>query len=250
MKALKFFVAAAVAALAISCNNNPKIEGVEMPTSADVDSVSYLIGINFGSFLKGYDFCENLSELNMSQIKKGMVDFLKAEGNGYEPDFGKQFDIDPSRMGEILNGYLSKKQEYKAAKNKKEGEDFLASNIKKNTVDSTASGLQYEIIAEGAAEKIQPKDTVWVYYKGTTIDGKEFDGNMDAEEPTQFVANQVIKGWTEGLGLVGEGGELKLYIPAELAYGTRGTQNIAPNSVLIFEVKVDKVGKFVEADVE
>lgn len=250
MKAIKILAAAFVTALAVSCNNTPKIEGVELPTSADVDSVSYLIGVNFGSFLKGNGFCDDLSEINMAEVKKGMKDFLKAEGSPYDAEFGKQFDVDLNRMGEIFNGYISAKQEYKAASNKKAGEDFLASNIKKNNIDSTASGLQYHIIAEGAAEKIQPQDTVWVYYRGTTIDGKEFDGNMDAEEPTKFVANQVIKGWTEGLGLVGEGGELKLFIPSELAYGAHGTRGIEPNSVLIFEVKVDKVGKFVAIEGE
>ncbi len=246
MKSIKIFAAVLVAALAFSCKSQDvKVEGVELPTSADVDSVSYLIGVNFGSFLKGNGFCEELSELNMAQIKKGMKDFLKAEGSPYDPAFGEQFDIDLNKMGEILNGFISKKQEYKSEYNRQAGKNFLSKNIKKETVDSTASGLQYTIIAEGAAEKIQPKDTVWVFYRGTTIDGKEFDGNMDAEEPTRFVANQVIKGWTEGLGLVGEGGEINLFIPSDMAYGPRGSRGIEPNSVLIFEVKVHKVGKFV-----
>lgn len=245
MKTLKVFVALCAAALAISCNNAPKVEGVELPTKADIDSVSYLIGVNFGSFLKGNGFCEELSELNMAELKKGMNDFLKAEGNPYDPTFAEQFDINLDKMGPILNGFISKKQEYKAALNKAEGDKFLAANAKKENVDTTASGLQYTIISEGAAEKIQPQDTVYVYYRGTTIDGEEFDGNMDAEEPAQFVANQVIKGWTEGLGLLGEGGEAKFFIPSDLAYGTHGNRSIEPNSVLIFEVRVQKVGKYV-----
>ena len=244
MKALRIFAAAIVAAFAISCgsSNNVKVD-VELPSQAEIDSVSYLLGINFGSFIKGNNFAEDLSELNMSEIKKGMADFLAAEGNPYEMEFGKQFKIDLEKMGEILNNYLSKKQAYKAAFNLAKEREFLAANAKKANVDTTASGLQYTIIASGAEEKIAPEDTVWVNYKGTLIDGTVFDEN----DSTKFIANRVIRGWTEGLGLLGEGGKATLYIPAELAYGERGNRNIEPNSTLIFEVEVLKVGKFVPA---
>ena len=244
MKAIKFFAAAAlVAVFAVSCGSNePKVD-VERPTSSEIDSVSYLIGVNFGSFLKGNNFAEDLKDLNMAEIKKGMADFLAAEGNPYEMEFGKQFKIDLEKMGEILNNYLSKKQAYKAAFNLAKEREFLAANAKKANVDTTASGLQYTIIASGAEEKIAPEDTVWVNYKGTLIDGTVFDEN----DSTKFIANRVIRGWTEGLGLLGEGGKATLYIPAELAYGERGNRNIEPNSTLIFEVEVLKVGKFVPA---
>ena len=246
MKAIKFFAAALAVAFAVSCNSSaPKVAvDVEMPTAAEIDSVSYLIGVNFGSFIKGNNFAENLSDLDMAQIKKGMEDFLKAEGNPYDPTFGEQFEIDLNKMGEILNGYLTKKMEYKKAVNKKLGEEFLAKNILKNDVDSTATGLQYTIVAAGADDKIQPQDTVWVNYKGTLLDGTVFDEN----DSTKFIANRVIKGWTEGLGLLGEGGKATLYIPAELAYGENGNRNIEPNSTLIFDVEVLKVGKYVPAE--
>ena len=242
MKAIKFFAAAAiVAAFAISCNSNePKVD-VELPSAAEVDSVSYLIGVNFGSFIKGNGFADDLGELNMAEIKKGMQDFLKAEGSPYDADFGKQFEVDPNEMGTILNGFLSKKQAYKAASNLAKGKAFLASNAKKSNVDTTASGLQYTIVAEGAAEKVAPQDTVWVNYKGTLLDGTVFDEN----DSTKFIANRVIRGWTEGLGLLGEGGKATLYIPSDLAYGERGNRNIEPNSVLVFDVEVLKVGKFI-----
>ena len=246
MKALKFFAAAAlVATLALSCNSQPDVKvDAELPTAAEVDSVSYLIGINFGSFLKGNNFAENLKDINMAEVKKGMEDFLAAEGNPYDPEFGKQFKIDLDRMGDILNGFISKKQTYKAALNLAKEEAFLAKNALKENVDTTASGLQYTIVAEGAEYKIQPQDTVWVNYKGTLLDGTAFDEN----DSTQFVANRVIKGWTEGLGLLGEGGKATLYIPADLAYGSRGNRNIEPNSTLIFDVEVLKVGKFVPSE--
>ena len=242
MKALRIFAAAIVAAFAISCgsSNNVKVD-VELPSQAEIDSVSYLIGINFGSFIKGNNFAEDLKDLNMAEIKKGMADFLAAEGNPYDVEFGKQFKIDLEKMGEILNGYLSKKQAYKAAYNLAKEREFLTANAKKANVDTTASGLQYTIVAPGADEKIAPEDTVWVNYKGTLLDGTVFDEN----DSTKFIANRVIRGWTEGLGLLGEGGKATLYIPAELAYGERGNRNIEPNSTLIFDVEVLKVGKFV-----
>ena len=242
MKAIRIFAAALVAAFAISCgsaSNDVKVD-VELPSQAEVDSVSYLIGINFGSFIKGNNFGEGLDDLNMTEIKKGIVDFLEAEGNPYDPEFGKQFKIDLDRMGEILNGYLSKKQAYKAAYNLAKEEEFLSANAKKENVDTTASGLQYTIIAPGSDQKIAPEDTVWVNYKGTLLDGTVFDEN----DSTKFIANRVIRGWTEGLGLLGEGGKATFYIPAELAYGERGNRNIEPNSTLIFDVEVLKVGKY------
>ena len=244
MKAIKFFaIAACAAALAVSCNSAKSGVAVdaELPTAAEVDSASYLLGVNIGSFLKGNGFAEDLKELNMAEFKKGIEDFLAEEGSPYDPEFGQSFKVNPNEMQRILNGFISKKQSYKAAKNLAEGKAFLAKNALKENVDTTASGLQYTIVAEGAAEKVAPQDTVWVNYKGTLLDGTVFDEN----DSTMFVANRVIRGWTEGLGLLGEGGKATLFIPADLAYGERGNRSIEPNSTLIFDVEVLKVGKFV-----
>ena len=245
MKAIKFFAAALVSVLALSCTSKPNVKvEAELPTSAEIDTVSYLIGVNFGSFLKNNNFATDLKEINMAEVKKGMQDFLKAEGNPYDPTFGAQFKVNLDRMGEILNGFISKKQTYKSALNAAEGKAFLAKNALKANVDTTASGLQYTIIAAGDDYKVQPQDTVWVNYKGTLLDGTVFDEN----DSTQFVANRVIKGWTEGLGLLGEGGKATLYIPANLAYGSRGNRSIEPNSTLIFDVEILKVGKYIPAE--
>ena len=243
MKTIRFFaIAACSALLAVSCNNssNAGVEA-ELPTAAEVDSVSYLLGVNIGSFFKGNGFAEELKEINMAQFKKGIVDFLEAEGSPYDPTFTEQFDIDPNEMQRIFDEFLGKKQTYQAAKSLAEGKAFLAKNALKEGVDTTASGLQYSIESPGADYKVAPQDTVWVNYKGTLIDGTVFDEN----ENTMFVANRVIRGWTEGLGLLGEGGKATFYIPSELAYGERGNRGIAPNSTLIFDVEVIKVGKFV-----
>ncbi len=243
MKAIKFFaIAACAAALVASCNSSSSVKvEAELPTQAETDSVSYLLGVFYGSQLKYQFAMENIKELNMAEWKKGVEAFLAAEGNPNDPDFGEQFKFDPIQNQSVINTYMTKKQSYKAAKNLAEGEAFLAKNALKENVDTTASGLQYTIVASGADYKIAPKDTVWVNYKGTLLDGTVFDEN----DSTMFVANRVIRGWTEGLGLLGEGGKATLYIPADLAYGERGNQAIEPNSTLIFDVEVLKVGQFV-----
>jgi len=250
MKALRIIAAALVATLALSCNaqkSNVKVD-VELPTAAQVDSASYLLGVNFGSIIKGNSFADDMSEINMAQLKKGIQDFLKAEGDPYDPSFVDQFDINPNMMSQILNDYIMQRMAYKSAVNEAEGKEFLAKNAKREDVDTTASGLQYTIIAVGAPEKIAPQDTVRVNYKGTLLDGTVFD-EQNSEEGIEFVANRVIRGWTEGLGLIGEGGKITLYIPAELGYGAQGAGSaIAPNSVLLFDVEVLKVAKFVPAE--
>jgi FKBP-type peptidyl-prolyl cis-trans isomerase len=246
MKAIKILAAAFMASMVMSCGTTPKETvkvDVELPSSAQVDSVSYLLGINFGSMIKQNNFAENINELNMSEIKKGIADFLVAEGTPMDENFGDQFKVNPNTMNELFNDFISKRQEYKAAVNLAKEEEFLASNAKKDGIQTTESGLQYKLVSEGADYKVQPQDTVWVSYKGSLLDGKVFDQN----DSTMFIANRVIKGWTEVLGYLGEGGEATFYIPAELAYGARGNRAIAPNSTLIFDVKVHKVGQFVES---
>ena len=246
MKAIKIFAAVLMASMVMSCGTSPKENvkvDVELPSKALVDSVSYLLGVNFGSIIKGNNFAESMDEFNMNELKKGIADFLAAEGQPYDMGFEKQFKVNPNEMNEIINGYLTARQEYKAAVNRAKEEAFLAENAKNEGVQTTESGLQYKLVSAGADYKVQPQDTVWVSYKGTLLDGTVFDQN----DSTQFIANRVIKGWTEGLGYLGEGGEATFYIPAELAYGQRGNRGIAPNSTLVFEVKVHKVGQFVES---
>ena len=110
-------------------------------------------------------------------------------------------------------------------------------------IAATESGLQYKIIEAGNDVKAGPKDTVYVHYTGTLIDGTEFDASDKTKEPVKMMLNRVIKGWTEGLQLVGEGGKIQLFVPDSLAYGARNMGKIGPNSTLIFDVNVEKVGK-------
>ena len=213
-----------------------------VPSKQELDDVSYLVGINFGSFIKGYNF----GDLNLAQVKKGMLDFINAKGTMQTPGFDEQFRVNPNQMNELFNNYLEERHNFILYTNKEAGEKFLAANAKKPGVKTTASGLQYEIVAAGSDVKAGPKDTVWVNYKGTLLDGTVFDQTPEGADPVQMTLNRVIPGWTEGLQLIGEGGAIKLYIPANLAYGERGNQGIEPNSTLKFEISLDRVGKIAD----
>ena len=137
----------------------------------------------------------------------------------------------------------AKAMQEKYADNKAAGEKFLAENKAKEGVKTTESGLQYKVITEGKGEI--PADTckVKVNYKGTLIDGTEFDSSYKRNEPATFRANQVIKGWTEALTMMPVGSKWELYIPQELAYGSRESGQIKPFSTLIFEVELVGIEK-------
>ena len=142
-----------------------------------------------------------------------------------------------------MEAIKAKAMEEKYADNKAAGEKFLAENKTKEGVKTTPSGLQYKVITEGKGAI--PADTckVKVNYKGTLIDGTEFDSSYKRKEPTTFRANQVIKGWTEALTMMPVGSKWELYIPQELAYGSRDQGQIKPFSTLIFEVELLSIEK-------
>ena len=122
------------------------------------------------------------------------------------------------------------------------GREFLEENAKNDSVKVTESGLQYIVLKEGKGIKPGPTDKVVVHYTGKLIDGRVFDSSLDDGEPATFGVDQVIAGWTEGLQLMSEGSEYRLFIPSELAYGSKGSKgSILPNSTLIFDVKLLKV---------
>ena len=131
-----------------------------------------------------------------------------------------------------------------AEKNQKEGEAFLAANGKKPGVKTLPSGLQYAVIKEGTGRQPVATDTVTVHYKGTLINGTEFDSSYQRGQAASFPLNQVIKGWTEGVQLMKEGAKYRFFIPPQLAYGARGAGGlIGPNATLIFEVELISVQK-------
>ena len=122
------------------------------------------------------------------------------------------------------------------------GEAFLKENATKEGVVTTASGLQYKVVKEGAGKSPKATDTVLVHYRGTLINGMEFDSSYERREPIEFPLNQVIRGWTEGVQLMKEGAKFRFFIPSQLAYGPRGAgMDIGPNETLIFEVELLKV---------
>lgn len=123
------------------------------------------------------------------------------------------------------------------------GADFLKENGKKEGVKTTASGLQYKVIKEGEGKNPKATDTVRVHYRGTLLNGTEFDSSIKRGEPAEFPLNRVIKGWTEGVQLMKEGAKYQFFIPSNLAYGERGTPGgpIGPNETLIFEIELLKV---------
>ncbi len=206
------------------------------PSKALVDSVSYLIGINFGSFLKNFDF----GDVNWTQIRKGVNDYLNAKGTPRDPEFGKQFKVDPNEMNQIFNGFLEMRNNKLMLENKLASDKFFEKNQSKPGVQVSESGLQYIIENPGSDLKAtSDKDTVYVRYKGTLLDGTVFDEQQ--ADSVRFVVGRVVKGWIEGLKLVGEGGKVKLFIPSELGYGERAPREIGPNQALLFDVDVCKV---------
>ena len=126
--------------------------------------------------------------------------------------------------------------------NLEKGQAFLKENASKPGVKTTPSGLQYKVITEGHGKKPKATDTVLVHYRGTTIDGQEFDSSYKRNEPISFPLNGVIPGWTEGVQLMKEGGKIQLFIPSNLAFGSRGAGGvIAPDSTLVFDIELLKV---------
>ena len=143
----------------------------------------------------------------------------------------------------VETGNQSKIKELKkeGKNNMEKGQVFLEENSKKTDVKTTSSGLQYKVLKEGTGETPLSTDNVEVHYRGTLIDGTEFDSSYKRNKTITFPLNGVIAGWTEGLQLMKEGAKYEFYIPSELAYGSSGTGPIPPNSVLIFEVELIKV---------
>ena len=173
-----------------------------------------------------------------------MMDALKAKGepNPNDSAFVKQFKIDPNEMQVVLNTYIQKMMAYEGGLNKEKGDKFRKEFMAKNGADSTVTGIVYLIQDSGSGVRAtSDRDTVKVNYRGTLIDGTEFDAN----EGIEFPLNRVISGWTEGMKLVGEGGKITLVIPADMGYGERGQGPIGPNATLVFDVDLLEVRPFV-----
>ncbi|WP_372761119.1 FKBP-type peptidyl-prolyl cis-trans isomerase [Pseudoalteromonas sp.] len=241
-------IAASVLALT-ACNQEAKKEQAEVKLDTVAQQQAYGIGASVGNFLNKdlADKKEIGIELDQGLLIRGFEDALAGNAK-----------IDEEKIREVLTALdtsVRTKQEelakVEAEKSKAEGEKYLAENATKEGVTVTESGLQYEVITLGDGETPAATDVVKVHYKGTLLDGTEFDSSYSRNEPTTFPLNRVISGWTEGLQLMPVGSKYKFTIPADLAYGDRDLGKIPANSTLIFEVELLEIqNETEEADAE
>jgi FKBP-type peptidyl-prolyl cis-trans isomerase len=201
---------------------------------SDEQKLSYAMGLDLGEYFKGLE--ENF---DLGVLQQGIND-------GYN---GNKPLLSPEDAAAIQQTFAKKQQEKQiqktvamVQKNRKAAEEFLKANRTKEGVVETKSGLQYKLIKKGQGAKPTPTDPVKVHYKGTLLDGKEFDSSYKRNEPAVFQVNQVIAGWQEALPLLAVGTTAELYIPPDLAYGDRGAPPvIEPGSMLIFQVELLEV---------
>jgi FKBP-type peptidyl-prolyl cis-trans isomerase FklB len=199
------------------------------------DRASYSIGLNLGRSLKTNDI-----KANADLLIKGLRDGLA--GQALLTD--EEIQATMQAFQQQIQTQQEAKQKEIGEKNKVEGEAFLTKNKGRQGVKTTASGLQYEVLTEGTGATPKATDTVTVNYRGTLMDGTEFDSSYERGQPATFVLNQVIPGWTEGVQLMKVGSKYKFYIPAALGYGERGAGGvIGPNAPLVFEVELVSIGQ-------
>ncbi|MFC1747433.1 FKBP-type peptidyl-prolyl cis-trans isomerase [Pseudomonadota bacterium] len=223
----KFLVAALFSAAGVGIG-----AGQALAVTLDTDDkrLSYIMGFQVAQQIKAEGV-----DLDMTAFTQAFDD-VKADK---EPRLSNE-DIQAT-MQRVQEARM-KEAQAQGAKNKAEGQKFLADNAKKKGVKTTDSGLQYKVLNAGKGKMPAGTDMVEVHYRGTLIDGTEFDSSYSRGEPTSFPVNGVIKGWTEALMMMKEGAKWELYIPAELAYGPRGAgAMIGPDATLVFEVELLKV---------
>ena len=211
-------------------------------TKADLktedDNISYGLGFSMGS-----RFVRDGLGINLEIFQEGMKDgFTGSKQILNEEEMQKiMMALQQKMMAKRQTEQMKEMEERKnlGEANKEKGKKYLEANKAKEGVTTLESGLQYKILKKGTGASPKATDTVKCHYKGTTIDGKEFDSSYKRGEPATFALNKVIKGWTEGLRLMKEGGQWQFSIPSEMAYGERGSgPHIGPNAVLIFEVEL------------
>jgi FKBP-type peptidyl-prolyl cis-trans isomerase FklB len=207
------------------------------------DKVSYSLGVDIGRTLQKFQL-----DLNEAALSQGIADVLDSKPMAMtDQELQTTLQAFQQKMMQKQQEAQSKKQEEMkgvAEKNEADGKKFLDDNSKKPGVKTTASGLQYKVIKEGSGDKPKDTDVVETNYRGTTIDGKEFDSSAKHGSTASFPVNGVIKGWSEALKLMPVGAKWELYVPADLAYGAEGYgDDIAPGSTLVFEVELLNIKK-------
>ena len=176
-----------------------------------------------------------ITDAEVDAISRGMKRYVNRE----DPPTDLSKSLDP------MQNYFSEREEMvrqdQMKRNREEELEFFDSIVGQPGYQSLATGLYFQIIEKGSDRKPGKNDKVSCHYVGTFLDGVEFDSSYKRNEPSEFVLNSVIPGWTQGLQLIGEGGKVKLYVPAKLGYGDQGTPGVPPASALIFEVELLKV---------
>lgn len=242
MKVIKFVLVFTVISTLISCNNT----GITKKSlETDIDSASYALGLDIAVKLKG-SFDEVDQDLFIQGVASGLdstnilIEVEKVDGILRAFFQKRQAEQQVKQQEEAL-----KKSEEEFGDVKLEGEKFLEKNKDEAGVVTTESGLQYVVLNEGSGDKPAATSTVKVHYHGTLLDGTVFDSSVDRDEPAEFAANRVIKGWTEGLQLMAVGSKFKFFIPQDLAYGATPRQGgkIRPFEALIFEVELLEIVK-------
>jgi FKBP-type peptidyl-prolyl cis-trans isomerase len=201
----------------------PAKAGAAKEAPAKTSSASYSVGVSMGEQLRASGVPPEL--INAQQLAQGVHDAIS----------GKASMTDKDR--ENLRGLVDSVGE----SNHRAAAKFLAENGKKSDIVTTASGLQYKVLAAGSGASPKPNDEVTVNYRGTLINGTEFDSSYKRGQPANFQVNRVIPGWTEALGLMKPGAKFQLFIPPQLAYDLRSAPPIPPGSALIFEVELVSV---------
>ncbi len=196
------------------------------------------------AYALGYYFGKNLYESGVKLDQKSVNDGISTALAGGEGRLTKgTVNSFLAQYNMLVDAEKRKSSEKMSIANKKVATDFLAKNRMSKSIVETPSGLQFEILQAGSGKNPSSTDNVTVHYRGSLLDGTEFDSSYARKEPATFPLNRVIKGWTEGLQLMQPGAKFKFFIPPQLAYGEvpPAGSNIPPNSLLIFEVELLKV---------
>ncbi|NWO03681.1 MAG: FKBP-type peptidyl-prolyl cis-trans isomerase [Idiomarinaceae bacterium] len=240
MKQLIKPLAISAIALVLTACSQEKFPANDTELKTDKDKQAYALGSSVGGFIaRNLDRQEEADYmLERDIVIAGFVDAVKGDPQLSDEEAEKILNTMRKEVMEQRQNVLGKK----AAE---EGKAYLAENAKKEGVQTTDSGLQYEVLEEGDGVSPSETDMVEVHYEGTLVNGEVFDSSYERGEPTSFPLNRVIPGWTEGLQLMKEGAKYRFVIPSELAYGDRelGDGQIPPNSTLIFTVELLNVQK-------